>query len=318
MTARFFAAVLTGQAGVSASVLGWPSGQVSHHFHDTEYGQIHYVTSGDLSKTPMVYLHAHPRSSAEFKYVHAEMDGAVPFLAVDWFGFGQSEDYRGSSEDDFITFEGFSTLALDILDKHSIDQFSVVGWMKGAHPAIELAAQAGPERLHKLALMGALILSPDAQSYVINNIVPNSKHPILKEDGSHLIDTWNDPSGAEAQLPEELLWNQEKTNDALRCLYTNWQYQAAWGDYNPKIQARLSYVDSFAKTLVINPTIAIAKWDMYGLNPGFSLDAFDQTMVHGNNVTINLAASEGGLKQNSTIIANTLKDFLAEKHAVVV
>merc|ERR1712224_950459 len=128
---------------------------------------------------------------------------------------------------------------------------------------------------------------------------------------------WNDPSGAEAQLPDEMLWNQEKTNDALRCFYTQWQLQAAWGAYNPKIQKRLSYVDSFAKTLVINPTTAMAKWDLYGLNPGFSLDAFDQTMVHGNNLTINLAASEGGIKQNSTIIASTLKDFLTGQHVVV-
>jgi len=303
---------------MSANVFGWPSGQVRHLFHDSEHGQIHYVTSGDLSKTPMVYYHGHPRSTAEFKHVHAEMNGSVPFLGVDWFGFGQSEDFRGSSDDDFATFEKVSSITMDILNKHHVDKFSVVGWLKGAHPAVELAAQAGPDRLHKLALMGCLILSPDAQDFVVNMLVPFSKNPELQANGSHLIDTWNDPSGATAQLPAEMLWNQDKTNDALRAYYTNWQYQAAWGDYNPKIQERLSYVDSFGKTLVVNPTLAMDNWGMFGLNPDFSLDAFDHIMVHGNNLTLNLALTEGGLKQNTTLLASTLSDFLTDKHAVVV
>lgn len=315
MAARVFGVLAT---TASANVIGWPSGEVRHHFHDTEYGQIHYVTSGDLSNTPMVYYHGHPRSSSDFKHVHAEMNGAVPFLGVDWFGFGQSEDFKGSDEDDFATFELFANLTLDIVNKHKIDKFSPVGWLKGCHSAIELANQAGPERLHKVALMGCLILSPEEEAFIVNTLVPYSKNPELKEDGSHLIDTWNDPSGAAPELPADMEWNQDKTNDALRSTFTQWTLQAAWGAYNPKIQETLAHVDSFAKTLVVMPTLAMAQWDATGLPTDFSVNAFDQSMVHGNNKTLHLALTEGGLKQNATLIANTLIDFLTEKHDVVV
>lgn len=299
--------------------VGWPTGVVHHNFFDTPSGQLHYVTSGlaNADSPPIVYMHSHPRSSSEVQYVLQELKGSQPFLAVDWFGMGFSDDYAGA--DDFCKYEEFIGYVLDILAKEDVEQFIPMGWMKGASPAAALAAEAGPSRISKVVLVGMLVLSPDQQSYIANVLVPMLKKPTLFANGSHLMDVWEDPSATSAVYPEELLWNQDKTNDALRSLLTNWQMQAAWPAYNEKIPSQLAKIDEFAETLVVHPLGAYEEWATYGLDPTFSLGVMDKTFVHGHNTSLYAAGmTEGALHQNASYLADVVRTFISGSDAITV
>jgi len=158
--------------------------------------------------------------------------------------------------------------------------------------------------------MGALILSPANMQFIENMLIPMTKNPKLEANGSHLLNVWADGSGTDPEFPADMLINQDKTNDALRSLFTNWQYQAAWVAYNNKTAARLNEVDSFAESLIIHPTLAFKKWATFNLDINFSLSALDKALTHGKNHTHLVAATEGMLGQNVSVVADLLKDFL--------
>jgi len=307
--------------GTAAGQLGWPTGSVHHAFHDTPRGQLHYVTSGlrVSRQAPILYLHSHPRSSADFKYIFAELGGSIPLIAVDWFGMGSSEDYKGrDAADEFCTFEEFATYVFEILAKEGVGEFVSAGCLKGAHPAIELAAQAGAGRVKKVALLGALILSPQQQDFIKNVLVPMGKHPQVFANGSHLLNIWQDQSSTAPIYPGEELVNQEKTNDASRSMFTNWQMQAAWAAYNEKLPARLAEVDAFADTLFVHPLVAYKRWASYGLDPSFSLGELGKILTHGHNSSYFIEATEGMLHQNASYLANLIKEFVHTPHTLMV
>lgn len=309
------ASLLPAVAAGAARQVGWPTGAVRHRFHDTPNGQLHYVTAGNVrTQRPLVYIHAHPRSGTEFKHVLAEMGGAVPFVAVDFFGMGQSEDYMGrDANDTFVTFEAMASYTLEILDAEGARHFDVGAFLKGCNPAIELAAQAGPRRVKKLVMMGPLILSASAMDHIKNHLIPFEKNIPVVANGSHVLKEWQNPSATDPDWsnPDDLLANQDKTNDALRCLFTGWQYQAGWAAYNARNEPRMRYVDSFAQTLFLYPDEALAKWQALGLDPQYSLDLFGTLLTHRNNMTMHLdGATEGMLEQNATLVAGLIKRFL--------
>lgn len=309
--------------GAAAGQLGWPTGSVHHAFHDTPKGQLHYVTSGLQAsrQAPIVYLHSHPRSSSDFKHVFADLNGSIPLIAVDWFGMGSSEDYKGKdAADEFCTFEEFATYIFEILAKEGVDEFVSAGCLKGAHPAIEVAAQAGTGRVKKVVLMGALILSPKQQDFIKNVLVPYSKNPHVFANGSHLLNIWKDESSTSPIYPGDEIENQEKTNDASRSMFTNWQMQAAWAAYNEKLPSRLAEVDAFADTMFVHPLVAYQRWSSpaYGLDPTFSLNALDKILTHGHNSSYFIQATEGMLHQNASYLANLIKDFVEPRMPLMV
>lgn len=319
MALRAAAALL----GTAAAQLGWPTGSVHHAYFDTPKGQLHFVTSGlDTSKpnpdkVPLLYLHSHPRSSTDFKHVFAELGGSVPMIAVDWFGFGFSEAYAGRDSDDFCTFEEFAGYSIGIADHLGVDRFIPAGSLKGAHPSIEIAAQAGKDRVQKLVLMGPLILSPEQQSFIENMLVPMAKHPKIFANGSHVLNAWNDPSATDPIYPKDLYTNQEKTADSLVSAFTNWQYDAGWAAYNEKLPKRLAAVDANAKTLHVHPLIAYREWSTMGLDPAFSLEQFDQAYTHGHNTSHFIEATQGMMSQNASLLAGLIKDFTSDSSIMV-
>merc|ERR1712190_308404 len=136
-------------------------------------------------------------------------------------------------------------------------------------------------------------------------------------NGSHLNKTWADPSGTGPMIfPGEELVNQEKTDDALRSMFTNWQMQAAWAAYNEKLPQRLAEVDSFADTLFLHPLIAYHIWSTFGLSPEFSLGKLDDVLTHGRNISYFVEASEGMLHQNASYVASLVKEFVVRSVTV--
>lgn len=309
--------------GLAAAQLGWPTHSVTHKFMDTENGQLHYVTNGplDTETPPLVYLHAHPRSSTEIKLVYAEMIHDTPFVAVDMFGMGFSEAYEGNKlqprSDDHVTFEKYAEYVLKILEKEGVKQFVPAGNEKGAHAAIELGAQGGPERVKKIVLMAPLILSPANKEFVVNILIPKEKNPTIFANGSHVLDAWKDPSATDPVYPRDLKVNQEKTIDAMSSMFTNWEFQAGWTGYNEKQVDRLKYIDTFAESLIIHPLLAYAEWKSWGLDPDYSLNKLDEIFTHGRNSTKFIVANSGLLSQNASFVANLVEEFMHSTHAAI-
>jgi len=233
---------------------------------------------------------------------------------------GKSEDYQGlAASDDFCTFEKMATYALQIAEQEGMGQFVSLGNLKGAHPALELAAAAGPAKCKKLVLLNPLILSPTAVAFINEKLIPLLRNQSLALDGSHLTAAWNDPSAAPFGLDGkpsahagDLLANEEKTTDELRCFYTGWQYDAAWTAYNAQNVPRMTAVDGYAESLFIYGNASLADEAKYGLDPQFSLDAFAGALHHSNRSSLHFLtdAGQGMAVQNATLLATMLKDFV--------
>jgi hypothetical protein len=255
------------------------------------------------------------------------MGQQTPFLAIDWFGMGYSDDYRGTDANDkFCTFESMAGYALEIASKENMKKCVVVGHMKGAHPAIELAYQGGSQFASQIVLMNPLILCPTAKTFIDSKLIPMLQNEKLAVDGSHLSQAWKDPSAA-PMGPDGTPWNnsrdlqanQEKTNDELRCLNTGWQYDAAWTAYNDKNEPHMAALDAYAKSLFIYGTGFLADGAKYGLDPQFSLNTFARALTHGHNSTHFLqGGTQGMLVQNSTFIAKMVLDFMKHPQRIVV
>jgi pimeloyl-ACP methyl ester carboxylesterase len=251
----------------------------------------------------------------------------TPFLAIDWFGMGMSDDYKGAdASDTFCTFEEMAQYLRKIADVEHVKKFVPVGNLKGANPAIELAYQAGSSRVQHLVLMNPLILSAKAKAFMNDVYEPMLRNQALSVNGSHLIAAWMDPSaaamgpdGAPWSNSRDLLSNQEKTNDELRCLSTGWQYGAAWVAYNEQNEPRMATVDSYAKSLFLYGTRSLADLEKYGLNPQFSDESFAKALSHGRNSTIYVhGGSQGMVIQNSSMIASKVAEFIKSTAARVV
>lgn len=325
---RFLAFVLASPfLVVAVPPSGWPTGSVRHRFHDTPSGQIHYVLGGDVTHgVPLLLFHSHPRSTVEFRYFIGDLGPKTAFIAIDMFGMGLSEDYKGKDESDkFCTFETFARYALEILAQESVQKFAPIGNLKGCSLAIETAFQAGANRVDHYVLMGPLILSPAAKAFIDTKLIPMLQNQTLQEDGSHLTQAWMDPSAAPMgpdgkpwSNARDLLANQEKTNDELRCMSTGWQYDAAWTAYNEKNEPRVAAVDKYSNSLLIFGTQALADEEKYGLDPEFSDRAFANALTHGRNSSYLVqGGSQGMLIQNSSLIAHVVQDFLQGKTETV-
>merc|ERR1712025_145628 len=110
-------------------------------------------------------------------YVHAALNGSVPFIGVDLYGFGQSEDYKGQNgTDEWFSFESVATRMLEIAAKEGVKEFTAAGFLKGCNIAIELAYQGSRStrapQCTKLVLMGPVILSPAAAEEIRTKLVP--------------------------------------------------------------------------------------------------------------------------------------------------
>lgn len=81
-------------ATVPSLALGaWPPGSVRRAFYKTPKGFLHYVISGNVSAAPpLVFFHAHPRSTEQMKVMMTKIPNSQPMLAVDYFGAGSSDE----------------------------------------------------------------------------------------------------------------------------------------------------------------------------------------------------------------------------------
>jgi len=306
---------------------------VSRYFHDTPQGALHYVVRGDPSKEPpLVLFHSDPRSTTEFRHFVEAFSRPRPFIAVDFYGMGASDDCRCKT-DEFVRFETYAAEVLDILEKHGAKKFVPLGILKGTNPALALANVAGPSMVEALVQIEPLLLSKSAAKYMNTDFIPSVVNPALSFTGEHLIKAWNDASAApfavmgpsEGQLDndqDDIGGNFEKTMDALRCRNAaagsgRSKNQMAWVAYNDAILPAFKSTSKFSRFLFIYSPHIEAVRAKYGLTPHWSRGQLEEALTGAEHKTVWINATEGMMSQNATLIAQHVEEFLSAGRLVV-
>lgn len=300
--------------------MAWPrSLNVTRYFHSTEKGQLHYVIGGDLAsgQAPLVMLHSDPRSSAEFKYIAQALKR--PFVAVDFYGMGASEECK-CEEEEFVKFPDYAASVNEILLKHSINKFVPFGCLKGTNSALALAELAGAGRVERIIEISPLMLPDSAIAYMKEKFIPSIMHPAIKQDGTHLLDVWKDssaapfgPDGKPDDVTEDLVANEEKTIDFLRCRNNGGRVrnQKAWVDFNSQIPASVKKVSRHAQFMILYGSRILASYVKYGMHPDFSMSQLSAALEGGKPyVNTTIEAGEGLLEQNTSHVASLIEKFL--------
>ena len=289
-------------------------------FHSTPKGALHYVVRGDVKATPpLVLFHAHPRSGEQFKLLASNIPASQPFIAVDYFGAGSSDECECNElVDEFVGMNDFAKWVLDICDVEGVDKLVPFGSETGASAAIELAWLASKQgRVDAMVYFEAYYLSPKAKQYIDNVYIPSVRHLPIVLNGSHLLFWWTKPDagpiGPTSMAPVEadLNANEQKTIDALLNLRTGWQFKKAWSAYNDLIPGRLAdLVRANVSALFIDAGFADWLGNHYGLDKDWSRAHINAIIPDSLRTNVEISnATEGALEQNATVAAKAVRDF---------
>jgi len=278
-------------------------------FFPTPDGQIHYVHSGDLqTQTTLLLLHGHPRSITEYRSLVEDLNGRYAFVALDYFGFGSSDDCArcDPQTNQHVTVQQWGAYAVQVMDLLGIQKFAVVGSLKGTYTATYLSAHYASRVSATVLVLPCWLNSTTLKR--VEGYMEAAKHPQLKADGSHLLTAWNDPS-ADGGL--DTVHNEEKTLDNLRSMKDSWTYMWHMVDYNDMM---LAGMESFKhKTLLVWGLAALRNWDLYGFETALMRPKIEKALKSsGANITVQEIenGSEGSMAQNSSTIASWLVGFL--------
>jgi pimeloyl-ACP methyl ester carboxylesterase len=131
-------------------------------FVDTEYGQVHVITSGREEAPPMLLLHASGVASWSWKYNVAEFSQQYRIYAIDLIGDAGKSEFTSLKH---IMKDGRDQAELyaEITDKLGVGKAYVVGASEGGFIGTSYALYR-PERVEKLALLGPMGYSGAVQS----------------------------------------------------------------------------------------------------------------------------------------------------------
>ena len=217
---------------------------------DTRWGQVHFRHAGDAGPT-IVFFHESPLSSVIY-------DPALPYLgrsfrayAFDTPGFGQSDPPPQPP-----SVEEYSATLLEAIDNLGIERLVVAGCHTGAALALDVARQAGPERVSHVVLTGVTLMKPhEWEPWLAHRVFGEGRtvDPTrtakeifapdfeLRRDGSHLGWAWTRTAvGRKDWPPDSPL---ELVNRAVMQLLIagrtyNWGYRAVWDyDAEPALRA---------------------------------------------------------------------------------
>lgn len=162
---------------------------------DTPDGQIHYGVEG--SGKPVLLLHQNPRSMDEYTRFIPILAKTKKVFVMDTMGYGNSD--KPPRE---YSIEDYAKSVIYLLEGLGIKRTSIVGHHTGAYIACEVAA-AFPERVDKLILSGlrtSFIVTPEGDNEMQERVARARRislntsmpwNPEIKEDGSHLMFSWD-------------------------------------------------------------------------------------------------------------------------------
>jgi pimeloyl-ACP methyl ester carboxylesterase len=133
---------------------------------DTRYGQIHYRESGQGS--PLLLLHASPRSSRSYRYLFPFLSKQVRVLAVDTLGFGGSDPLPPD-----VTMEMLAESVGDLIEALDISQLAVFGLHTGNKIGAALAANRSDLVSHFICcgMTHSILIDGAARNAAIRDVV---------------------------------------------------------------------------------------------------------------------------------------------------
>ena len=240
-------------------------------YADTPFGQVHYRHLGQ--GRPLLLLHQTASSSQQFEPMMPALASGYRVLALDTPGYGMSDPPPHQ-----YTVADYAHSVVAFMDTLGIERASIYGHHTGAGIACEVAA-AYPDRVDRLIVYGTTYWEIPPEELDARN-----KPLSLKEDGSHLMEMWEDITGRirEGLFPKpyseyaldiierEVLWKLmagERYRDAYHAVY---RYNIL--ERLPLIQAPTLVLGGDQDTLrsAVEPVIARIKRVRSHLVPGGS------------------------------------------------
>jgi len=147
-----------------AKLAQWPTPYESRYV-DTTYGKVHIIISGPESAPPMLLLNAGQMSGWSWMTNVGALNEGYRTYAIDTIGEpGKSE----LSDINYFPKNGveWSDLLVEITDKLGTRKAFVVGASNGGFLALNYAIHY-PERIEKIALLGAMGLTPSTNENIM-------------------------------------------------------------------------------------------------------------------------------------------------------
>ncbi len=210
----------------------------------TSIGQVHYRHEGD-SGPAIVLFHESPLSSAIFEPALPFLGRSMRAYAFDTPGYGQSDAPPAPP-----SVPEYAAILLEAMADLGIDRFVMTGCHTGAGIGLELARQAGPERVTHVVLSGVPLFRPDEwEPWLAQRVLgagvaatgASAKEVFapdieLTRDGAHMQWAWDRTAarGRKDWPPDSPI---ELVHMAVMQLLLagpryNWGYRAVWA-YDP-------------------------------------------------------------------------------------
>jgi len=158
-------------------------------YADGPFGQIHYKMAGD--GIPLILCHQSFTSHIQFEAGLAPLAKAgIQAIAMDIPGFGMSD-----TPDAPPNIAEYAACLPPLLDHLGLNSANLLGHHSGACLVTE-ASLLWPDRFPKIIQNGPVNLTPEEQQQFIDTAVAREKAWHKKEDGSHLMDLWEQRTGA--------------------------------------------------------------------------------------------------------------------------
>ncbi len=194
-----------------------------HGYADSGWGQVHYARTG--TGPTCVFFHESPQSIRSFEATLPLMADRIDAIALDTPGYGNSE----RPPHDQFEIPDYAARLLEAIDGLGVGTFAVSGVHTGASIAIEVARQAGMDRVTHAILSGVPLLSEEERRKYLSSWSP----PMTPDaEGSHLRWAWE---------RYERVWGADTDPELLHLASTQilnvldryeWAYNAAFR-YDP-------------------------------------------------------------------------------------
>jgi haloalkane dehalogenase len=213
-------------------------------------GQVHYQHEGDRGPA-IVFFHESPLSSEIFAPALPYLGRSFRAYAFDTPGYGHSDRPARPP-----SVQEYGRLLLEAIDDLGIDRFIVVGCHTGASIGLEVARQAGPERITHVIFTGVTLKKPDEwEPWLAGRVLgdtplgeaPKSAKETfapdfeLSRDGAHMRWAWDRLAARGRKdwpptTPLELV-NMGVMQLLLAGVSYNWGYKAIWAyDAEPALR----------------------------------------------------------------------------------
>ena len=145
---------------------------------DSDTGQVHYRRSGEAGPALMLF-HESPLTSAIYERSLPLLGRSVRAIAFDTPGYGLSDPPPAPLE-----IPGYAQSLLHAIDHLGVERFAVAGVHTGASLALEVARQAGRERVSGAILSGVALLTDEERAQYLKSWSP----PLELDSEGHYLD----------------------------------------------------------------------------------------------------------------------------------